>query len=142
MSILSKLIYEYDYVNENNNKKNYYIVPNINLSPNLTYSDIIKQNIYFIPDNNKKDKSAPNHFATFLHKKDFYPKTNEYFTILHKIYPETQIYGYFYKKRLHSLILINHRFKEIIVVFRGSQYMDEWLNNIFINETTSWSLKL
>ena len=30
--------------------------------------------------------------------------------------------------------MINHDFEEIIVVFRGSQYRDEWLYNFYINE--------
>jgi len=127
MSILSKLIYEYNYVNDKNKKSNYYIEPNINKKTNLTFSDITNNNIYF----------SSKHFATELKINNFYEKTLKYFTILNKIYPETEIFGYFQKfnsNRLHSLILINHRYKEIIVVFRGSQYIDEWINNIFISE--------
>jgi hypothetical protein len=38
------------------------------------------------------------------------------------------------KNRLHSLILINHKLEEINIVFRGSMYLDEWINNLIIEE--------
>ena len=126
LSLLSKLIYEYDYVNSINEKNNYILNSNINITTNLTLNFIQSTNIYF---------NLVQHI-TFLNKNNFTTKnTDKYFNILNKQFPDTQIYGYFYnKKRLHSLILINHKSKEIITVFRGSQYVEEWLNNLIIYE--------
>jgi len=119
-SIFSKLIYEYDYDNKYNHKKNIKI-DEYDITPDL----IKKNNIYF----------NENQFLTHLDKKYFTKKTEIYFNSLKKEYPDTEIYGYFYnKKRLHSLILLNHKFNEIITVFRGSQYTDEWINNLIFQE--------
>jgi len=38
------------------------------------------------------------------------------------------------KNRLQSIILINHDLEEIIVIFRGSIYLDEWMKNLDIKE--------
>jgi hypothetical protein len=38
------------------------------------------------------------------------------------------------KNRLQSIILINHELEEIIVIFRGSIYLDEWMKNLDIKE--------
>ena len=125
LSLLSKLIYEYDFVGDHIIKNNYIISKNIDITKNLTLDFIEKNNIYF----------NLIQFITFLNNKDFLKNTNKYFDILNKKFPNTQIYGYFYNKnRLHSLILLNHKYKEIIVVFRGSQYIEEWFKNLYFNE--------
>lgn len=119
-SIFSKLIYDYDYCNKYNHKKNIKIENCI-----ITLDLIKKNNIYF----------NENQFFTHLDKKYFTKKTEIYFNNLQNDYPNTEIYGYFYNKnRLHSLILLNHKHKEIITVFRGSQYTDEWINNLIFQE--------
>jgi hypothetical protein len=123
LSLLSKLIYDYDFVGDHTIKDNYII--NNNVKNNLTIDFIQKNNIYF----------NLIQFITFLNNKDFLKNTDKYFNILNKKFPNTQIYGYFYNKnRLHSLILLNHKYKEIIVVFRGSQYIEEWFKNLFLCE--------
>lgn len=119
-SILSKLIYDYDYKNKLNHKKN------IKIEDSVITDDLLKKNnIYF----------NENQFLTYLNKKYFSIKTEKYFDDLAKEYPGTEIYGYFYNKnRLHSLIILNHKFKEITIVFRGSQYSDEWIHNLICRE--------
>jgi hypothetical protein len=126
LSLLSKLIYEYNYVNINNEKENYIINQNINIQSNFTTNFIQNTNIYF----------NVMQYITFLNKKSYFnAKSDKYFDMLNKKFPDTQIYGYFYnKKRLHALILLNHKYNEIIVVFKGSQYIDEWANNIILYE--------
>jgi hypothetical protein len=133
MSILSKIIYEYDYNSPNNIKKNqnqnFIISANLdeNKQTNLTFNFIQKNNIYF---------DTTQH-VTFLNNDHFVKKTKKYFTTLNEKFPKSEIYGYFCNKtRLHALILINHELEEIIVVFRGSQYMDEWFQNLFVYEKT------
>jgi hypothetical protein len=125
-SLLSKLIYEYDYVNNINKKDNYIIDNTSNIESNFTTNFIQNTNIYF----------NFMQYITFLDKKDFFVKdSDKYLDFLDKKFPETQIYGYFYnKKRLHALILLNHKYEEIIVVFRGSQYTEEWMNNLLLYE--------
>ena len=128
-SLLSKLIYEYDFHNINNikdvnNKNNYVLDISSNQKTNLTFDFINNHNIYFNLEQ----------YVSFLHDNNFAEKTKEYFNILNNKIPNSQIYGYFCKNRLHSLILINHEFEEIVVVFRGSQYNDEWIYNFYINE--------
>ena len=125
-SLLSKLIYEYDYINAVNEKENFIIDPQINIQSNFTTNFIQNTNIYF----------NVMQYITFFDKKNFFTKeSDKYLDILNKKFPDTQIYGYFYnKKRLHALILINHKYEEIIVVFRGSQYIEEWMKNLFLYE--------
>jgi hypothetical protein len=128
-SLLSKLIYEYDFHNINNikdvnNKNNYVLDISSNQKTNLTFDFINNHNVYF----------SSEQYVSFLHDNNFAEKTKEYFNILNNKIPNSQIYGYFCKNRLYSLILINHEFEEIVVVFRGSQYNDEWLYNFYINE--------
>jgi hypothetical protein len=125
LSLISKLIYHYDYVNEHNIKNNYIINKNIDIKKNLTIDFIQKNNIYF----------NLIQFVKYLNNKDFLKNTDKYFEILNNNFPNTQIYGYFYNKnRLYSLILLNHKYKEIIVVFRGTQYIEEWFKNLHITE--------
>jgi hypothetical protein len=125
LSLLSKLVYDYDYIGDHIIKNNYIINQNIDITKNLTFDFIQKNNIYF----------NLIQFITLLNNKDFLKNTDKYFDILNKQFPNTQIYGYFYNKnRLHSLILLNHKYEEIIVVFRGSQYIDEWFKNLYFIE--------
>lgn len=126
LSLLSKLIYDYDYIHKHKEKKDL----KFNIEKD-NYIDItnkrfhIKNNIYF----NLKQ------FITKLNNNDFIKDSDKYFDLLNIYFPNIQIYGYFYnKKRLHSLILLNNDNKEIIVVFRGSQYKDEWCKNLKIFE--------
>lgn len=123
LSLLSKIIYDYDFTN-NNNKNNFII--NTNLSNNnFTLEFIQNNNIYF----------GLVQYITFLNNKNFLKNNKKHFDLLNKKFPNTEIYGYFYnKKRLHSLILLDHTNKEIITVFRGSQYIDEWIENIKLFE--------
>ncbi len=141
LSLLSKLIYEYDFVNVKNERADFVINSNINFGcckleentmkcidpPNISIDFIKKNNIYLNLIQHVK----------FLDKKIFFTrKTEKYFNILNETFPETEIYGYFYNKnRLHSLILLNHEYKEIIVVFRGSQYAEEWVKNFILCDT-------
>jgi len=129
-ALLSKLIYEYDYINNNhtNTNKQKYMVDvkqNMNITTNITIDFVEKNNIYF----------NLVQFIALIDNKDFVKDTAKYFDLLNKKFENSEIYGYFYnKKRLHSLIILNHKYKEIIVVFRGSQYIDEWFNNLCIHE--------
>ena len=138
LSLLSKLIYDYDFVGKHPIKNNYIINEKINIKNTVFSGVIAKENtknltIDFIQKNNIYFNLLQ--FVTFLNNKDFLKNTEKYFETLNENFPNTQIYGYFYNKnRLHSLILINHKYKEIIVVFRGSQYIEEWIKNLFINE--------
>lgn len=126
--LLSKLIYDYDFVKEQNSTKreNYYINTTKNVSfTNITVDFIKKNNIFF----NIKQ------FVSVVDKNDFLKNTKIYFNLLNEQYQQTQIYGYFYnKQRLHSLILLNHQDKEIVVAFRGSQYIEEWIDNMLFME--------
>ena len=125
MSLLSKLIYDYDYIHPHNFKNKFlFNITNNNLK-NISVDFTKKNSIYF---------NLMQHI-TFLDNKDFIKDTEKYFHLINKYFPEIEIYGYFYnKQRLHSLILINHKDKEIIVVFRGCQYIDEWISNLKLNE--------
>lgn len=130
-ALLSKLIYEYDYINNNHtntNKQKYMIdvKQNMNITTNITSDFVEKNNIYF----------NLVQFIALIDNKDFVKDTAKYFDVLNKKFENSEIYGYFYDKtRLHSLIILNHKYKEIIVVFRGSQYIDEWYKNLCIYET-------
>lgn len=123
MSLLSKLIYDYDYISDHNHnhKKNL----NIQIDNNIKMDLVKKNNIYF----------NFFQFMAFLENKDFKKYQDKYFKLLNNFYKNIEIYGYFlHKNRLHSLILLNEIDKEIIVVFRGSQYNDEWIKNLFFFE--------
>ena len=126
MSLLSKLIYDYDYIHPHNPKNKFlFNLTNTNNLKNISVDFTKKNNIYF---------NLMQHI-TFLDNKDFIKDTEKYFYLINKYFPEVEIYGYFYnKQRLHSLILLNHKDKEIIVVFRGCQYLDEWISNLKLNE--------
>ena len=130
-SLLSKLIYDYDYVHEDIHnykyKEKFKINTDKNVSQNITLDFIKKNNIYF----------NLVQFITFLNGKDFIKSSEKYFDLLNNFFPDLQIYGYFYtKKNLHSIILLNTKNKEIIVVFRGSQTLKEWINNLKFEEKT------
>jgi hypothetical protein len=130
-ALLSKLIYEYDYISNNhtNTNKQKYMVDvkqNMNMTTNITSDFVEKNNIYF----------NLVQFIALIDNKDFVKDTEKYFDVLNKKFENSEIYGYFYNKnRLHSLIILNHKYGEIIVVFRGSQYMDEWFKNLCVYET-------
>ena len=146
VSLLSKLIYEYDFSTLNNKKNNFMLTANFNVPTNLTFDFIQNNNIYFnviesISGNlsqitsNEKYKKDSFQFITSVNNKNFVEKSNKYFEMLNKYFPESQIYGYFCSKnRIHSFILINHNHKEIIVIFRGSQYIEEWFQNLKLYE--------
>ena len=128
-ALLSKLIYEYDYVsNHTNTNKQKYTVDakrNMNITTNITIDFVEKNNIYF----------NLVQFIALIDNKDFVKDTDKYFNILNKKFENSEIYGFFYnKQRLHALIVLNHKYKEIIVVFRGSQYIDEWFKNLCMYE--------
>ena len=126
VSLLSKLIYEYDFNTLNNEKNNYIVNSDFNIPTNLTFDFIQKNNIYF----------NVIQFITSISDKNFVKKADKYFEMLDKYFPNSQIYGYFCSKnRIHSFILINHKYKEIIVIFRGSQYIEEWFQNLNLFET-------
>lgn len=126
VSLLSKLIYEYDFETLNNKKNNYILNSDFDVPSNLTFDFIQKNNIYF----------NFIQFITSISDKNFVKKANKYFEMLDKYFPNSQIYGYFCSKhRIHSFILINHKHKEIIVIFRGSQYIEEWFQNLNLFET-------
>lgn len=123
MSILSKLIYEYDFLNEINNIKKDY---KVNLDNELPINILKNSNMCF---------NLMQTF-TYLDNKHFFTKSNNYYDLFNKHFKNTEIYGYFCNKdRLHSLILLNHDSKEITVIFRGSQYLEEWIQNLKIYET-------
>ena len=152
VSLLSKLIYEYDFQTLNNEKNNYIINSDFDKPTNLTFDFIQKNNIYFSGVFRKLHQPAVSpaashpeqvitgsdviQFITSISDKNFVKKANKYFKMLDKYFPDSQIYGYFCSKnRIHSFILINHRYKEIIVIFRGSQYIEEWFQNLNLYET-------
>ena len=116
MSLLSKLVYDYNFIGIHDIKDKYVIDKRIDITKNITVDFIQKKNIYF----------NLFQYVTYLTNKDFLQNSENYLELLEKYFPNTEIYGYFHNKnRLHSLILLNHKTYEIIVVFRGSQYIDE-----------------
>jgi hypothetical protein len=123
MSILSKLIYDYDFLNEiKDDKKNY----KINLDDELPINVLKDNNMCFDLMQTFK----------YLDNKYFFTKTNNYYDLFDKYFRNTEIYGYFCNKdRLYSLILLNHESEEITIIFRGSQYLEEWIQNMKIYET-------
>jgi hypothetical protein len=127
--LLSKIIYDYDFNNKNNifknNKHNLFFIPQTNKPNNITFDFIKNNNIYF----------NINQHASFLNNNNFGKNSEKYLIYLNNNFPNTEIYGYFNdKNRLHSLIFINHSLQEINIVFRGSQYFDEWIKNFITNE--------
>lgn len=123
MSILSKLIYEYDFLNEINDIKKDY---KINLDDELPIDILKKNNMCF----------GLMQSFTYLDNKHFFKKNINYHDLFNKYFKNTEIYGYFCSKdRLYSLILLNHNTNEITVIFRGSQYLEEWIQNLKIYET-------
>jgi hypothetical protein len=97
MSLLSKIIYDYDY-NDKNKKEELQ-----NLDSKLN----------------------------FIRCDNFNCVKLDYLDLLSK---SELIKNYDVKKRLQSIILINHELKEIIVIFRGSIYFNEWFANLDIKE--------
>jgi hypothetical protein len=125
MSLLSKLVYDYNFIGIHDIKDKYVIDKRIDITKNITVDFIQKKNIYF----------NLFQYVTYLTNKDFLQNSENYLELLEKYFPNTEIYGYFHNKnRLHSLILLNHKTYEIIVVFRGSQYIDEWIKNLYFME--------
>jgi hypothetical protein len=128
MSVLSKIVYDYDFSNRKllkQKKDNFFIKPEFDKKTNLTIDFIKNNNIYF-------DSSQ---YASFLNNNNFIKPAEKHLDFINNNFPNTEIYGYFNNKnRLHLLIFLNHNLSEINVIFRGSQYIDEWINNIKINE--------
>ena len=129
MAILSKTIYDYDFNNKKNEFKNkkdsLCVLSKLNKKNNLTIDIIKSNNIYFNTEQH----------VSFLDTDNFSKEAKSYLNFIENNYPDTEIYGYFNNKnRLHSLILINHKLEEINIVFRGSMYLDEWINNLIIEE--------
>ena len=131
MAILSKTIYDYDFNNKNNEFKNkkdsLCVLSKLNKKNNLSIDIIKSNNIYFNTDQH----------ISYLDTENFSKEAKSYLDFISTNFPDTEIYGYFNNKnRLHSLILINHKLEEINVVFRGSMYLDEWINNLKVEEKT------
>lgn len=95
MSLLSKVIYDYDY-NEKNKKEEL----------NIKLDSLRCDNFNCL----KLDH------LELLHNSQ-----------LHKSYDS--------KNRLQSIVLINHKLEEIIVIFRGSNYLNEWIKNLDLKES-------
>lgn len=110
-SILSKLIYDIKY-------------PNHDIKNMLKYNCLI--DINYINTNNILFNDFS--FCEKLNKDILNDKYKN-------LYDNIDIFGYFNYDRIHSLILIDHSRNEINIVFRGSNYMDEWIDNINIFET-------
>lgn len=126
-SLLSKVIYDYDYknVHKHYNKNNYIFDINKNNLENITTDFTQTNNIYF----------NVNQFITSLDNKDFIKNTEKYLSLLNNFFPNIKFYSYFYdKKKIFLFILLNHVDKEIIVIFKGSQYRDEWIQNLKLKE--------
>jgi hypothetical protein len=128
MSVLSKIVYEYNYDNNklcNKNKKKFNIKSELDIKTNLTIDFIKNNNIYF---------DSFQH-TSFLNNNDFTKTSEKHLDFINSKFPDTEIYGYFNdNNRLHLIILINHKLSEINVVYRGSLYFDEWYKNLKINE--------
>jgi hypothetical protein len=113
-SLLSKLIYDINYP---------YPIQNIYKYSNFNLIDINYLN------SNKilfKDQS----FFEKLNK-DIFLNNDKY----NNIYNNIDIFGYFNYDRIYSLLLVDHTRNQINIIFRGSNYIDEWINNINIFET-------
>ena len=130
MSVLSKIVYDYNYDNNklcNKNKKKIHIESDFNKKTNLTIDFIKNNNIYF---------DSFQH-TSFLNNNDFTKTSEKHLDFINNKFPDTEIYGYFNdNNRLHLLILINHKLGEINVVYRGSLYFDEWYKNLKLNEVS------
>lgn len=131
MAILSKTIYDYDFNNKKNEFKNkkdsLCVLSKLNKKNNLSIDIIKHNNIYFNTEQH----------VSFLDTDNFSKEAKSYLDFIENNFPDTEIYGYFNNKnRLHSLIVINHKLEEINIVFRGSMYLDEWINNLIIEENS------
>jgi hypothetical protein len=106
-SLLSKMIYDFDItnINDKNNKIVEKYVENENII--LKYLD---EN-YFFKDN------------------DIYQN------LLYNYFPSKDILGYINHNKIYSIILLDHQKKEINTIFRGSNYVDEWIQNLNLFET-------
>ena len=126
MAILSKTIYDYDF-NNKNKKDSLCLLSKFDLKNNLSIDTIKTNNIYFNTDQ----------YVSYLNTENFSKEAKNYLDFISNNFPDTEIYGYFNNKnRLHSLIIINHKIEEINIVFRGSMYFDEWINNLLIKESS------
>ena len=125
MAILSKTIYDYDF-NNKNKKDSLCLLSKFDLKNELSIETIKSNNIYFNTDQ----------YVSYLNTENFSKEAKHYLDFISTNFPDTEIYGYFNNKnRLHSLIIINHKIEEINIVFRGSMYFDEWINNLIIMVT-------
>jgi hypothetical protein len=126
MAILSKTIYDYDF-NNKNKKDSLCLLSKFDLKNNLSIDTIKTNNIYFNTEQ----------YVSYLNTENFSKEAKNYLDFISNNFPDTEIYGYFNNKnRLHSLIIINHKIEEINIVFRGSMYFDEWINNLLIKESS------
>ena len=126
-ALLSKTIYDSDFTNKNNEvkKDSLCILSKLDKKNNLSIDIIKNNNIYFNTDQH----------VSYLETENFSKEAKSYLDFISTNFPDNEIYGYFNNKnRLHSLIVINHKLEEINIVFRGSMYLDEWINNLIIEE--------
>jgi len=100
-SIISKMIYEYDYTYKMKSLNN-----QVDEVIKLNHCNFFKNNI----------------------------KYNKYIELYQQYYKDSDLLGYFVENRLYCLFILNHTTKEINIIFRGSNYIDEWIENLNIGE--------
>ncbi len=113
---------------------------NINLNINIQkiHNDLGKMSllskiIYDYDYNEKNKKNELNSELKLIRCNNFNCVKLDYLDILYN----SELYkNYDSKNRLQSIILINHKLEEIIVIFRGSNYLNEWIKNLEIKEST------
>ena len=106
-ALLSKLIYDCD-------------DKNIDYNKGIDYNNINKLSYELLLNNNIKFNK---HIFTNLNEKYHCSKSNK------------DIFGYFYNNKIYCIILLDHECKEINTIFRGSSYLNEWIQNFNLFET-------
>lgn len=126
----------YKLVNKNLKIKNMNVNNNININIGKIHNDLGKMSllskiIYDCDYNEKNKKPELNSKLNFIRCNKFNCIKLDYLDILSK----SELYkNYDCKNRLQSIILINHESEEIIVIFRGSIYLEEWIKNLDLTE--------
>ena len=123
----------FNLVNKNLKNKNTNISKNIYGNIEKIHNDLGKMSLLskIIYDSDYNEKNKKEELENFIRCDNFNCVKLDYLELLSK----SELYkNHDSKNRLQSIILINHDLEEIIVIFRGSIYLDEWMKNLDIKE--------
>ena len=118
-----------------NKKIIYYDLKKTSLLSKMIY-DIDMENI-----DSKSDKIVEKYIENanvilkYLDQKQFFKNNDIYNKLLYNYFPSKDIIGFFNHHKIYSIILLDHQKKEINTIFRGSNYIDEWIQNLNLFET-------